>query len=260
MTLQKVDDILARISNGYAGEVRFYGEAQNGTNQFPNASTQAFFRRMAYVEPFISPLPSGVSAYLPVEVAAVQVAFWQGLLVTESIVMGTYNIGTGVFTDGAVAPTRSELGVSRQIPVSLVAEVTTAITGTPSTSLTIQYTDAVSGSGVSSPNIFAAGAANAILKSASPIYAVAAGTSPFALDVTGVTYTPNAATGVLTIWGVIPVAYVPAMSVHSAVDDLIVENTMLSSLSDTARLDVWTLGNVIQGGAVAGYIRYVGDT
>ncbi len=139
MTIASYDDIITAEAGGYSGDMPFYtqyGTAKTATVYTGQISVRHDYRTRIGVLPT---LPGGKTYYAPKSLEfSSSVA--RSFIVARLTSFGSLNIATPTFTDASAAPTRTEGGVSRQIPSAVLMVVTTGLNATPG-SFTITYQD-----------------------------------------------------------------------------------------------------------------------
>lgn len=252
------DGLLARISNEYDETFHTYGENSAGRGRLTSGTADITCVQFGWSKAVPGSLPTGVTAYIPVEIALnMSVGTVGHILVAEMINLGNINMNGGSFTDGAAMPTRTELGQSNQIPSPILAVATTALNATPGT-YAVTYTDQSGNTGNSTGTLTPA--ASSVVGSAA-LLPLAAGDWG-AIDITNATK-PGAGTtpsGVITFYGVIPLAFVPVAVSIASVEDTI-NSGIIRRLGSSAQIGYFWLGTSsgpIQ--AFTGYTRMVGDS
>jgi len=85
-------------------------------------------------------LPSGVTAYIPVEFSANSTVSATQYLICEKINLGSHDTATNTFTDGDAMPTRTVFNTTTQLSSPIYAEYTTTPGGSSRT-VTVTYVD-----------------------------------------------------------------------------------------------------------------------
>lgn len=251
MPLATVNDILARCAAGFELRENFAVDQRvANVGLFANPYGGSVMWR--YVVPS---MPSGVTAFIPSEL---HVSAFQGYLVlAKAIDMGSLNISTNVFTDGAAMPTVTELGVSRVMDGGVIGVIETALNATPG-SLAITYVDQNGNAAEASPatSMVASGTVGS------------AGTISLNTPDTGVRDITAAArtggttpTGVVRFYGLIPIGQVVGVSSLGSPASL----APLGLDFNPVRLAAGDLLLLIQDGvlaarAIAGTLQFIGDT
>lgn len=255
MAITTFDGFISQIGSGITLSQPMWGEqtAINTNGLFSNSQNVS---RIGYTKNLPS-LPSGVTSYIPTFIAVAN-NLDRSALVAKVINMGSLDISTNVFTDGAVMPTVTELGVSRPLPSPILVEVSVVLNATPG-SLQITYKDQYN-------NTAEAGIIIALTASS------AVGTFGFYnggmnTGDTGVVDITNAQrsggttpSGTLTFWGLIPIAIVPAgtnstqIGFHNAITAF-----SLIQLGAGDRIDAFTVTNNTSPKQFYGSINFIGN-
>lgn len=249
-----VQGLLSRISNKYDKTVPIYFDV--GANRTTAVGSQTYYPlapRLGYIETNPSSFETGVTAYIPTEIT-INVSASMPAMVCEMIDMGSLNLGTNTFTDGAAAPTRTYLGTSRALPVQLWIETTTALNATPG-NITFTYVDQDNNTAETSASL----AATASSTKTSGSFATLNSPDWGVLDVTAAAQSGGTSpTGVIKFWGIIPISYTLPAAIISGSTDILPENGNFTRLGTSAQLGVISLGTTTAM-STHGYIRMVGD-
>lgn len=251
MSLQTYNDFINRVGGNFTLEEPIYGDLSVGTTTTALGGINGTYQLNGYSRT-LPTLPSGVTAYIPTRVSLIGSATYAYML-CKAINMGSLDLATPTFTDGAAFPTVTELGVSRQTSGAIFMEVTTALNSAPG-SITVTYVD--QDGNTAETTTAQALAASSVTGSAgwillnSPDWGVR--------DITTATRTGGTTpTGVVKFWGLIPIAFLTSVSgfdfrnllTHSF-------NPIRLGAGDNIRLFGWS-GN--PGKTVLGDIFYIGD-
>lgn len=249
-----VQGLLSRISNQYDKTVTIY--LDNPTTRTTVVNSQTYYPtapRLGYIESIPSSLETGVTAYIPTEVTLNSSTSMPAML-CEMIDMGSLNLGTNTFTDGAAAPTRTYLGTSRQLPVQLWIECTTAANATPG-NITFTYVDQDNNTAETSSSQ----AVTASATRGSGSFATLNSTDWGVLDITAAAQSGGTTpSGVIKFWGVIPISYILPGILASGASDILPENGNFMRLGSSAQLGVISIGTTTAS-STHGHIRMVGD-
>ena len=258
MALQAYDDFVARVANGYWMSQPIWDEIQTATTALLAAPTTNC-QRCGYTRNMPSPLPSGVTAYIPTKIAVhwAGADILRGLLVAKMISLGSLNIATPTFTDGSAMPTVTELGVSRSLSSAILAEVTTVLNATPG-SLTVTYVDQDGNTAeTTTADALTASAAVrscAFVKLNSPDWG--------ARDITAASRTGGTTpTGAIQFWGLIPIMFVSCNSAQApnyAHENLLLQHFNPARLGAGDRVGCFVMGATATK-CVQGDIFIVGD-
>lgn len=249
-----VQGLLSRISNQYDKTVPIY--LDNPTTRTTVLNSQTYYPtapRIGYIESNPGSFETGVTAYIPTEVT-LNVSTSMPSMVCEMIDMGSLNLGTNTFTDGAAAPTRTYLGTSRSLPMQLWIECTTALNATPG-NVTFTYVDQDNNTAEASTSQ----AATASATKGSGSFATLNGNDWGVLDITTASQSGGTSpSGVIKFWGVIPISYILPAAIGAAASDILPENGNFMRLGTSAQLGVISLGTTTATSS-HGFIRMVGD-
>lgn len=250
------DGLLARISNEFDSTDIIYSQWPN-TLSSVTSTTGPVLAFRHYMQAVPSPLPTGVTAYIPTEMSLVLGAgagTW--FMLAEMIDLGSINISgaSGTFTDGNAMPTRTELGISQQVWGPIYAEVTTGLNSAPG-SLTVTYTNQA-GTPSQSTGALAL-TAGAIIARCGGFLKLAAG-DVGAVDITAASRSIGTTpTGVIHFYGIIPVSMTNVVVGTSIVEDII-SSGVVRRLPAGAQLGLFTgIGTV---STLSGFVRMVGDS
>lgn len=249
------DGLLARIGSGYWATQPIYDF--NGTaGVILGGNGVAMMRSGRTMD--LPALPGGVSAYIPTMIGIndSNAAAATAHMVVRLISLGTLDISTPTFTNGSNMPTVTEAGVSRTTCGAVWIEVTTALNATPG-SITITYNDQ-DGNTAETTTAQALGASAPVGSSGwialnAPDIGVR--------DITTATRTGGTTpTGVLTFWGVIPLALINSTTTANlgGVENLITSGFNCQRLAGSEKIGVFAIGTTIK--AISGSIFFVGDS
>ena len=259
MPLTTVQQILSRISNQFDKTATIYLDNATTRTQVWNAITQfPVSPRLGYIETLPSTFETGVTSYIPTEIS-LNSSTAMPAMICEMIDMGNLNISTNVFTDGSAAPTRTYLGTSRQLPMQLWIECTTALNATPG-SMSFTYVDQDNNTAEASSSLALVASATVGSGSMAQLNSNDWGV----LDITTASRTGGTSpTGVIKFWGLIPITYILPGSAFggsngSAATDIFPESGNFVRLGTSTQLGVVSLGTTTATSSY-GYIRYVGD-
>jgi hypothetical protein len=197
--LQNFDQYIDRIANTYFQKIHF-------AQDFITATTATLYSgqllSLQVASCFSVPsLPAGVSGLRLVN-ATLRSSSIVPAILGKVIYLGTYNYGTGVFTDGTAMPTVTEGNISRAVSSSILAYVSSQLTLTSGTVTTnVQYTDQDGNVGAAAPSFtFTTGAT----VGTTGWLRLATG-DVGATDVTNITVAGGGtATGIIQLLGIIP--------------------------------------------------------
>lgn len=253
--LVTADGVQGRVWAGYDKRVPIYGNwpAASG-NLFNGSGAASIIRRGAFVQGPPASLESGVTAYIPTKIqlaATLSVPF----MLCEMFNLGVLDISgaSGSFTDGVAAPSRKQLGVTAGIPLTVVAEVETALNSVPGT---IAY-NYLNQDGNSRSSVSSALTASSVKWSAGfPLMA-----SSGDMAVTDITSCTRAAgttpTGIVRLWGLSPI-YCGLMAPGAgAINVNLLNEGIVCRLGAGAQVGLWAFTN--SAIAIAGQLTYVGD-
>ena len=204
MALETYNDYIRRFTSGFYSNDPVWGEIVSTSSLF--GTTSIPYQRIGDFKTYPS-LPSGVTGYIPACMNLTYHGAGSHAIIAKLIDLGTLNTAGPTFTDGNQMPTVTELGVSRQIPGTVMVEITAALNATPR-NLSVTYVDqdnntAETTSAVSLPASGVAGSMAALKLN---------GSDWGVLDITNATgsggTTPS---GTLKFWGVIPLGIVNMM-------------------------------------------------
>lgn len=250
-----VQGLLSRISNQYDKTVNVYLDNSTTRTTVLNSQTYApTAPRIGYIESNPSSFETGVTAYMPTEIN-MSSSTGMPAVFCEMIDMGSLNLGTNTFTDGAAAPTRTYLGTSRQLPMQLWIECTTALNATPG-NVTFTYVDQDNNTAEASTSQ----AATASATRGSGSFATLNSTDWGVLDITTASQSGGTTpSGVIKFWGLIPISYF-FINVNNIVStiDIFPENGNFTRLGSSAQLGLISFGTTTASSAY-GFIRMVGD-
>jgi len=257
MAITLYNQYLSRTSSNFDSQEHFYADIQTTTVNL--GGTVLAIQRAGSMVAMPNPLPTGVTAYIPTMVTGVSSLTTLTFLVGKLINLGSIDISgaSGTFTAGNAMPTKTELGVSRQVWSPLIIEVTTGLNATPGT-LTVTYKDQDGN---------AAEAASAVsLGASAPVFS--SGIVPLNTGDIGVTQITNATrgagttpTGVVQFWGMSdPIALFPA---NPALNGPAVANLMTSAfhpvrLGAGDQIGVFIIGSNATK-STFGFISFVGE-
>lgn len=236
MTVLSYDNIINRISNEFVLTQPIFSTQETATAAF-GLNTSAI-HRAAFTKALPS-LPSGVTGYVASRIHVLGTVAGVEIILGKLINLGSLDISSNVFTDGAQMPSVNELGVNRQIPSAIFVEVTTALNATPG-SLNVTYVDQDGNAAETSttqtlPPSGAVGSAGYINLN-SPDFG--------AIDITGAARTGGTTpTGVLTFWGMIPICMNPISFSNSIAPEC-------NLLTDGFSFPIFGGGDVIGGFAL----------
>ena len=258
MALTTYDQFIDRIFDGFSSYEPFWGIAGGTNNHFNSTSTGTL--ALIGRSRTLPSLPSGVTSFIPTRVFGGYAIGAVGCILVAKIVnMGNIDIGTNVFTDGAAMPTITALGASYPMCSPLVGVVTTALNATPG-SLTVTYVD-------QDGNTAETTASHTLI--ASSIVgnggAMTLNGDDWGIrDITNAVQSGGAApTGVITFYGVIPIAVLSgninsSSNSNTAVEDLLVTTPHILRLGANDEIGVFSMQGSTQN-ATFGGITYVGD-
>ena len=258
MSIQTVDGLIARISSGYEKTSHLY--ANSAVTRSGCFSGGATLVRGGFVQSVPGSLESGVSAYLPTEFNIASSTSTQGgnVILAELIDLGSIDTSgaSGTFTDGSVMPTRTELGVSRQIAGPVWCEVEAALNSNAG-SLTVTYTDQDGNTSQSSGAVTLANSAPIHSGSLLPLATGDTGV----VDITAASRAAGSSpSGTVRFWGIIPIAMsVATPSGVGIVEDLI-NSGMVRRLGAGSKLAVLYFSSSLTASSMFGSIRMVGDS
>ena len=139
MALSTFDAILARVAAGFwASEASLSEQAAAIALTLFTEQNSATGRSVNF-RVFPTPLPTGVTAYIPTRLLQ-QASTNQGFLWARLVDLGNLDLAAPTFTDGSAFPSVTEAGVSRSESGPILAEVTTVLNATPG-SITVTYVD-----------------------------------------------------------------------------------------------------------------------
>lgn len=257
MALLSGQDIDARISNGYEWPISF---AQSGnqaarTGIIAVSSHSTILTRCVPLSDTPS-FPSGVTGYIPLEFAlSASAVVSNSVLLTELILLGSIDLSTGTFTDGAAMPTRTVFNTSTQL-ASPVLAMFTATGGGTSRTLTLTYVDQ---DGNTAESTSALSIQNSASNDAGGTFPLKAGDWGVR-DITNCTSAGTTPSGTVSFYGMVPIvlAQPTTGTVNNTVTDLI-GNGIVRRLGAAAKWGAFTVGSAGQNGVV-GYIKVVGDS
>ena len=256
---QNLDEIIARCANGYCANYSWW-------NELPAAITATLFTGQiascGYLGKAITlpnPLPTGVSKYIATQLSMTLGQQVGGTwLLAKTFSMGSINISTNVFTDGAAFPTVTEFGNSTSTSGLVIARVTTVLNATPG-SLTVTYTDQDGNTSQSTGAV--AMTASAAVDTCG--FVIPATDDVGIRDITAVSRTGGTSpTGIIEFEGIIPVAMGLSVSVSSGANTY-VENLLtgvgMTFLGAGDTLEVFVM-NTLTTKISMGQIFIVGDS
>lgn len=245
---QTYNDIIKRVSDGYAFDFKFYYENQNNMVQMGNSNFT--MSRIGYVKTLPS-LPSGVNSYKLLGgefFSNTQV----GIEVAKMVLLGTLNLATNVFTDGGVMPTQNGI----QLYSTMYIEVLSPTNATPG-NVTITFNDR-NGASVSSGSV--AMGASAPIGSGGVI--PAPGANVGVTDVTNMVQSGGTTpSGIIAVYGLINLGTLTSRSGTSIPNVL---NNLTHAfnyypLGAGDKIGVFRLGSNV-GNAGMGRLIFLGDT
>jgi hypothetical protein len=255
MAILHPNDIVRRVCAGYEARQPFDDHGVANRVGIHSTTPVQNMQRAGHTKA-IPAMPSGVTAYMPCK-AWIHSTQNAPMLVGRIVDLGSLDISgaSGTFTDGAVMPTVTELGESRQVSGPVICEVTTALNATPGT-FTATYEDQDGNTGQVSPA--------ATLTASAPIGS--AGLLPMLAGDHGVLDISNAAraagttpTGVIKFWGVMDAVIWPASSAAVAMGfDYINEGVIYKWDEAGTTIGAFMLG-VVTAARMSGSIQFVGD-
>lgn len=197
-------------------------------------------------------VPGGKSFFVP---TAVEIASTVGrqVIVCELTSFGSIDISgaSGTFTDGSVAPTVTEGGVSRQISSSVLAVVTTALNATPGT-LTITYVDQDGNTAETTGSMSLTASAVVNTAAVLPLNANDWG----ARDVTAAARSGGTSpSGVIEFFHCQPICTVSASAGRATSANLLTDYALLPKLAANSALAFLATANT--AGAVQGVVHFV---
>lgn len=196
------NDILNRIGGNYHARNHIWGELQTANTALLNATYMKVARLGDVVA--LPSLPSGVTGYIPTSIGYNGSTAALPLLVAKVINLGSLDINTPTFTDGAAMPTQTVGNASLQLSSAVIAEVTTVISATPG-SISITYKNQAGSGGQTSPSTALTAAATVGSCQYLPLAAADWGV----MDITAATRTGGTThTGVIKFWGLIPLGMI----------------------------------------------------
>lgn len=251
-SVKSYNDILNRIGGGFSASEVFWGEQQTTFTSVVSGSS-IVHGRMAFVNPYPNPLPTGVSAYIPVFGTLVWPAGTSQFMIGKVVNFGSLNIGTNVFTVGSSMPTVTELGVSEVTASSVLIEVTTQLNATPG-NLTVTYTDQGGTSGLTTASQSLT--ASAVVGSVGLILLNSGDWG--AQAVTGATQSGGTTpSGVVKFWGIVPLMFLNTRNVIP-IENLLTGQFNLNRFGAGDQLGVFSY--LTTTGAVIGKIYSFGDS
>jgi hypothetical protein len=260
MALLTFNDFVSRLSNDFGRDDAIYDAVVTAsTSSAPLSSSNTTWQRCGYFQSLPSPLPTGVTSYIPTLLAlSPGINTISPIVIGKATLLATLNLvgASGNLTLGSAMPTLTELGNSVATSSAVLVEVTQALTATPGT-INVAYNDQDGNAATTgSLSLTASTAVRSVslVGLASGDYAVRQIT-----NITG--FTASQANGVLKFWGITPLVMLNAVSGNSG-QSIVVE-------------DFLSFGNVLHLGAgdslmafmsgssavktVYGMIAYVGD-
>lgn len=137
MPLLSIEDFISRVETGY-------GQIRQGSFYWPASTVsggQRPINQSSYFAPIAS-LPSGVTAFIP---TCLHHFNRNGNSISTifgvEILLGSINLATNTFTDGAAMPTVTELGVASQVTASSVMVRVKNTTNSSPGTVTMTYTN-----------------------------------------------------------------------------------------------------------------------
>lgn len=255
MAILHPNDIVRRVCAGYEASQPFDNHSTSNRVAAHTTTPYASIQRAGHTRD-IPAMPSGVTAYMPCK-AWIHATQNAPILVGRIIDLGSLDISgaSGTFTDGAVMPTVTELGASRQVSGPVLCEVTTALNATPG-SFTATYTDQDGNTGQVSTS--AALSASATVGSAG--FLATLGGDHGVLDITAAARTGGTTpTGVIKFWGLMDAVIWPASSAAVAMGfDYINEGVIYKWDEAGTTIGAFMLG-VVTAARMSGRIQFVGD-
>lgn len=251
MAFTGYDSLIAGSTDGNTFIHPFYFNHLVTTGTIWTTQVQAIFVEINSPLKALPSIFAGKSYYVPTQVKAISSAV-RGVQIVKLVLMGTLDISGPTFTDGSVAPTVTEGGVSRQIPSSILAVVTTALNATPGT-MTVTYQDQDGNTAEATGN-------HTLTASA------AVGTSGFvnlnstdwgAIDITTATRTGGTTpTGVIKFYHVTPVTEIMSVAVASypQFGNAIAMTGLLPKISSSDTL--YVMGTSTAASGIKGHIAY----
>ena len=194
---------MARYAAGYGRVQPIWGEQDAATTATALAgASNISWQKVGDTKAFPSSLPSGVSGFIPTRATITSSNNLGTCWLVRLVDLGSLNISTNTFTDGNAMPTVTELNTSRAMSGIVLMEVTTVLNATPG-NLQITYTDQDGNTAES--NTAQAFAASAAVGSIGVVNLNSGDTG--VRDITNAQRTAGTTpTGVIKLWGVIPVA------------------------------------------------------
>lgn len=246
--------LINRISNGFVKNQPIWGEAQTAGATLGGNTTPML--RTGWTMTLPTPLPTDVSQYLATYITAASNLATSSTLVAKLVNLGSLDIATPTFTDGAAMPTVTELGVSRQVSGPIFIEVTTVLNAAPG-SITVTYVDQ-DGNAAETTAAQALGASAPVRSSGF----IQLNTPDIgARDITTATRTGGTTpTGVIRFWGIIPISIVETDWVAGVpgADNLLTAGFCYSPLGAGDTVGLFALGSTVR--ALTGNITFIGDS
>ena len=255
MPINSYDDFIARTGSGYWESWPIRDEVLSVSNQnlFNAFLAPIPLQRCCLTHSITNPLPTGVSAYIPTSIT-VQSTAASSFIFGKMINFGQINLRNSVYTSGINMPLIIEMGVSRQIPSPVFAEVVANFSGAISPSLVIRYIDQDGND--TTVNTGTLGQSG-ILKSAGvvrlsiPDYGV--------LGITNISTSGNLGqSGIVQFWGVLPIDIIAGTANISSTSNLILEDFNFSRLNGGDVVSSFCANSLSTRGII-GNIFFVGD-
>lgn len=204
-----------------------------------------------------SSLPSGVSGFIPTRFTVTSSNNLGAIYLCRLVNLGSLNISTNTFTDGSAMPTVTELNTSRAMSGIVLIEVTTVLNATPG-NLQITYVDQDGNTAES--NTAQAFAASAAVGSIGVVTLNSGDTG--VRDITNAQRTAGTTpTGVITLWGVIPLAIVHNVATGQGETVDLLTTRFAPQFWGTSDEVYALVGSVTAANTVChGVINFVGDS
>jgi hypothetical protein len=252
MAIASYDTLIEGVCAGNGAQDNFYMQLGTATAipfTGPALGRQLYPMRL----PLLPSLPGGKNYFAPTIFEACS-SRANHLTLMKLVTFGSLDISgaSGTFTDGSVAPTVTEGGVSRQIPSAVLCAVTTALNATPGT-FTITYQDQDGNSAETTSALTLA--ASAAIGSAA--FIPLNGTDWGAIDITAAARSAGTTpTGVLTFYYVEPICTLslPHVGIGAAANFL-TDKVRMVKLSASDSLAILGSGTAV--GAIQGRINYL---
>jgi hypothetical protein len=256
MGLRTYDEFIDRVSDGYYIHEMFWDENQVASVNL--ASNLMACQRLGKCKQMPDPLPTGVTNYIVTRISCACSTSAQAMLFARLVNLGSIDIGTNTFTDGVAMPTRSELGSSIPSASPIIIEVTTALNATPG-SITTTYIDQDGNAAQATSAI----ALSASMPAGSSGYLTLGSNDWGVQDITNVVQSGGTTpSGVVKLWGVIPIAFMPASAAVSTShqDNLLTSGFNPQRFGAGIEIGSFVFGASVVAKAMYGDIFIVGDS